>query len=86
MAGAQDSETPDIVGITDMTALGDEEYLVPVRVDFSKHSGFSANTDIEVCYLKLMTKQQVCVLSLPGMEQVTEISVMQGEDGRVSEK
>ena len=72
VAGAQDSETPVIVGITDMTALGDEEYLVPVRVDFSKHSGFSANTDKEVCYLKLKTKQQVCVLSLPGMEQVFE--------------
>ena len=86
VAGAQDSETPVIVGITDMTALGDEEYLVPVRVDFSKHSGFSANTDKEVCYLKLKTKQQVCVLSLPGMEQVTEISVMQGEDGMVIEK
>ena len=57
VAGAQDSETPVIVGITDMTALGDEEYLVPVRVDFSKHSGFSANTDKEVCYLKLKTKQ-----------------------------
>lgn len=86
MAGSQDSETPVIVGITDVTTLGDEEYLVPVRVDFSKHSGFSANTDKEVCYLKLKTKQQVCVLSLPGMEQVTEISVMQGEDGMVIEK
>ena len=86
VAGSQDSETPVIVGITDVTTLGDEEYLVPVRVDFSKHSGFSANTDKEVCYLKLKTKQQVCVLSLPGMEQVTEISVMQGEDGMVIEK
>ena len=86
VAGERDSETPVVVSITDMTALGDEEYLVPVRVDFSKHPDYSVNTDKEVCYLKLKKKPQICTLSLPGMEQVTEITVMEGEDGSVIEK
>lgn len=80
-AGGQSTEEPASILITDASKLGDEEYLIPVRADFSQVPGVGSNTLKEVCYLKVKRKDMVNTLTVAGASTVGRIRITTLVDG-----
>lgn len=85
--GSQQTAEPAMVVISDVSSFVDgEEYLVPIRADFSKNKKFAANLDKEVRYLKLKTKSSVVQIGIPDGGNLTEVSTYAIPDGTITEE
>lgn len=80
-AGEQQAEAPVVLTLSDASSFGKDEYLVPVRFDFSNTPGYSANTVMEICYFKLKTFDAINTLTLPGDGAVTSVTASYTSDG-----
>lgn len=85
-AGGQSTEQPASVLITDASAMGDEEYLIPIRADFSQVPGVGSNTLKEVCYLKIKRKDIVNTLTVADAGKVGRIKIVTLLDGTLLEE
>ncbi len=79
-AGTRVTAEPVTITIADFSKVEDGEYLVPLRADFPKGSGFSANTSKEVRYLMISKSTGINNVTLAG-EQIVGITVLELPDG-----
>lgn len=79
-AGTRVTAEPVTITIADFSKVEDGEYLVPLRADFPKGSGFSANTSKEVRYLMITKSTGINNVTLAG-EQIVGITVLELPDG-----
>lgn len=85
--GEQETAEPAYVIISDVSSFVDgEEYLVPIRADFSKNKSFSANLDKEVRYLKLKTVDAIVEIGIPDGGSLTEVKTCALPDGTITEE